>query len=267
MAFFTWRTSFRMSSEGISTIAPSGSNHLTWFTEISIGGKDVMPRLMQIADENIAKLGQSPPDELSIFTWQMTKLFGAFPAVLDRHITEFFTQFFRTGDYYGKKLGVDAYSFEGTIAGGDAIFEEMKEVAASDQPLTEDFFELIGGEHEQVMEIIESIRTDAGRTYSANLPNAGQVPNLPMDAVVESPAIADRSGMHPIAQAPLPVGIVGTLATRLAWVETTVEAALQGSRGKFIQALVLDGAVESMKTAEKLADELLAAQAEYLPQF
>jgi len=244
-----------------------GMNHLTWFTEVEIDGRDAMPQLIRIADEKIAQLGQSAPDELNIFTWQMMKLFGAFPAVLDRHITEFFPQFFRSGDYYGKKLGVDAFSFEGTIAGGDAIFDEMKEVAASKEPLAEEFFKRIGGEHEQVMEIIESIRTDAGRVYSANLPNTGQVPNLPMDAIIEGPAIADRSGMHPIAQRPLSAGIVGTLATRLAWVETTVEAALQGSRDKFIQALVLDGAVESMEIAEKLADELLAAQAEYLPQF
>ncbi len=244
-----------------------GMNHLTWFTEVRIDGRDSMPQLMRIADEKIGQLGQHGPDELDIFTWQMMRLFGAFPAVLDRHITEFFPQFFRGGDYYGKKLGVDAFSFEGTIAGGDAIFDEMKEVAASKDPLGEDFFELIGGEHEQVMEIIESIRTDAGRVYSANLPNTGQIPNLPMGAIVEGPAIADGSGMRPIGQPPLPAGIVGTLTTRLAWVETTVEAALEGSRNKFVQALVLDGAVESMETAENLADELLAAQAEYLPQF
>lgn len=244
-----------------------GMNHLTWFTEVRIDGQDAMPRLMQIADEKIAQLGERGPDELDVFTWQMMRLFGAFPAVLDRHITEFFPQFFRDGTYYGKKLGVDAFSFEGTIAGGDEIFQEMREVAASDQPLGEEFFERIGGEHEQVMEIIESIRTDAGRVYSANLPNRGQIPNFPTDAIVEGPAIADGSGMRPIAQPPLPAGIVGTLATRLAWVETTVEAALEGSRDKFIQALVLDGSVESLDTAEKLADELLAAQAEYLPQF
>jgi alpha-galactosidase len=44
-----------------------------------------------------------------------------------------------------------------------------------------------------------------------------------------------------------------------------VEAALEGSRDKFVQALVLDGAVGSMEMAHALADELLAAQAEHLP--
>ena len=54
---------------------------------------------------------------------------------------------------------------------------------------------------------------------------------------------------------------------RLAWVELIVEAALEGSRDKFVQALVIEGAVDSLDTARKLADELLTAQAQYLPQF
>ena len=114
------------------------------------------------------------------------------------------------------------------------------------------------------MDIIESIRTDAGRVYSANLPNRGQVPNLPPDAIVESPAIADSRGMTAIPQPPLPTGTAGTLASRFAWVETVVDAAIEGSRDKFIQALVLDGAVSSLDMAAKLADELLEAQRDYL---
>ena len=49
------------------------------------------------------------------------------------------------------------------------------------------------------------------------------------------------------------------------WFDVKVDAALEGSRRKFIQALVLDGAAGSLETAAQLADELLAAQAAYLP--
>jgi len=61
-----------------------------------------------------------------------------------------------------------------------------------------------------------------------------------------------------------PAAVAGTLATRFAWVETVVEAALERSRDKFIQALILDGAVQSPDTAVALADDLLQAQAAYL---
>jgi len=244
-----------------------GMNHLTWFTEVRIDGRDAMPKLREIAVDKLAQRGKAPPDELNVFSWELFDLFGAFPAVLDRHVCEFFTRFFGSGDYYGKKLGVDAYSFEGTIKWGDDIFEDMKRIAASPEPLGQEFFDRIGGEHEQVIEIIDSIRRDAREVYSANLPNRGQIPNLPVDAVVECPAVADASGLRPIVQPPLSPGIAGTLATRFQWVETVVDAALEGSREKFIQALVLDGSVDSIETAAKLADDLLTEHAPYLAQF
>jgi alpha-galactosidase len=243
-----------------------GINHLTWFVEVRLGGQDVMPKLQAIAEERMAR-GVRPKEGETLdnpFTWHLCQLFHAFPAVLDRHITEFFPQFFAHGRYYGKTLGVDAFSFEGTIAHGDRIYEEMRRDALAHEPLGEEYFRQIGGEHEQVTDIIEAIRTERGALYSANLPNTGQVPNLPPEAIVECPAVADGGSLRAIAQRPLSPGIAGTLATRFQWVETIVDAALERSREKFIQALVLDGAVSSLGAAAALADELLAAHAAYL---
>ncbi|MBN1671063.1 MAG: hypothetical protein JXR37_08530 [Kiritimatiellae bacterium] len=258
-----------------------GMNHLTWFTEARVDGEDAMPRLHEIAAEKLAgirydTLGAKreedgtvrPGEELDQpFCWQLFELFGAFPAVHDSHVMEFFPQFFASGQYFGKVVGENTRCIEKTIARGDKVFRQMEQDALSPDPLPANYFDSITGEHEQVVEIIESIRTDAGRIYSANLPNAGQVPNLPIGAVLEANAIADGGGIRHIAQPPLPAGVVGTLATRLAWVDTVVEAALEGSRDKFIQALVLDGSVRSLAQATALADELLAAHAQHLPRF
>lgn len=262
-----------------------GVNHLTWFTEVRAAGQDMIPRLQAMAREKIggidrAHLGQRFAESGTAdrsapfgcgedpFTWELVDLFGAFPAVMDRHVTEFFPHLFAgKGSYYGRTLGVDAFSFEGTIAWGDKIFAEMCELAESPAPLPADYFDKIGGEHEQVTEIIESIRHDRGTVFSANLPNRGQIPNLPAEAVVECPAVADAAGLRPLLQPPLPAGIAGTLATRLQWVETVVEAALTGRRRTFIQALLLDGAVTSVTQAAQLADDLLAAHAKDLPLF
>lgn len=242
------------------TYTAVGMNHLTWIMDIGIDGVDAMPHLAAIGKQKIAA-SEDP------FTWQLFDLYGAFPAVMDRHISEFFTQFYAGGRYLGGTLGVDRISFESVIADGDRIFEEMRQAAFSPGPLSQEYFDAISGEHEQVVEIIESIRTNAGRVYSANLPNAGQVPNLPPDAIIECPAIADSRGLTPIPQKPLPTEIASTLVEKLAWVELVVEAALEGSRSKFVQALVVDGAVASLDDALSLADELLAAHAQYLPQF
>jgi len=250
----------------------TGINHLTWFTEVKIGSEDAMPRLRAIAAERAAQppaplpAGDSPYEspEDDPFTWRLLHWFGAFPAVLDRHVTEFFPQFFRGGTYWHKRLGVDAFSFEGTIADGDNTFAEMSKVALNEAPLPPEYLAHFEGEHEQVMEIIRAVRTNAGIVISANLPNTGQAPSLPVDAVVEGPALVDACGVRALQQPALSAAITGTLATRYQWVETIVEAALEQSREKFIQALILDGAVNSIDQAVALADDLLAAQSTYL---
>ena len=252
--------------------AAAGINHLTWFTEVRVDGMDAMPKLREIA-RNALNAGTSLREVSNAFTWQLTELFGALPAVLDRHVCEFFPHLFsKQGSYYGKTLGVDdgrgeTYSFERTIEGGDRIFEEMSQQALSPDPLSADYFERMSGEHEQVLDIVASIRNDTGEIYSANLPNQGQVPNLPRDSIVESPCVATAAGIRAIAQPPLSPGLAGTLATRFQWVEAVVDAALTGDRAKVVQALLIDGAVDSIDTARKLADELLTAHAAYLPQF
>jgi alpha-galactosidase len=261
----------------------SGINHETWFTHLRINGKDAFPKMREIARQRVAAAppmnapqgsdtswaGSHGPfsNSKDPFAWQLMLTFGAFPAPLDRHVTEFFPQFFRDGSYYGMRLGVDAFSFEGTIRHGDESYAQMEADAFSPDPLDAEYFKHIGGEHEQVVDIVQSIRGDKGKVYSANLPNTGQVPNLPMGAVIESPVYADASGLHPIMQPSLPPGIAGALATRFQWVETIVEAALEGSRDKFIQALILDGYVTSLSQAEAVADDLLSAQAEFLPWY
>lgn len=255
-----------------------GINHLTWFTQVRAGGQDAMPRLRQVAEQIVSRspAADAPgaqaqtdagPFESSLdnpFSWRLLLDFGSIPSALDRHVTEFFPRFFGDGQYYGKTLGVDEFSFEGTIAAGDHIYAEMRDLALSDAPLNDEFFAHMGGEHEQVIEIIQAIRANHSKLFHANLPNTGQVPNLPEGAIIESPAVPRGGSLHALVQPPLPSALAGVLATRYQWVEAIVEAALEQSRDKFVQALVLDGYVRSLEQARALADELLAAQSSYL---
>jgi alpha-galactosidase len=261
-----------------------GMNHLTWFTEARAGGRDLIPRLKEIASERRAKkidsdrLGSFFDSSGKIlrdyrafeipFSWELMNLFGAFPAVLDRHVCEFFPHLFsKKGAYYGKTLGVDAYSLEDIIAWGDRLYDQMRHLSNPGEALPEGFFKQIGGEHEQVLDIIAAIRKQSKELFSANLPNNGTVPNLSEEAIVECPAAADGGTLRAIDQPPLSSGLAGTLSSRFCWVETVVESALEGDFNKLVQALLIDGSVDSIETAERLGEELIAAQREYLPAF
>ncbi len=256
-----------------------GVNHLTWITDFRVDGEDWWPRIR----EKVARLRRNgidraswagpfgnpkDPNKLSYpFSWELFDEFGAFPAPMDRHVTEFFPDRFRTGAYYGSKLGVDAYSFEKTIEVGDKIYDETISLAKGEGPIPKERLEATAGEHVQALDILDSFWQDRRRWYSANLPNRGAVGNLPQDTVLELPAIAAKEGMifPPWGDAPAPIAAI--LLRRLAAVEATVEAAVTGNRKIFVEALILDGGVADHATAEKLADALLKAQAQYLPQF
>ncbi len=268
------------------SFSAAGINHMTWFSGVQANGQDAMPALREIARKKIAAVnadlerarrgeGAMPhcgsPYDSSLdfpFSWQCLLWFDAYPAPQDRHVCEFFPQFVREGRYYGKTLGVDEFTFEGTIRDGDQIYEEMRDDALRPGALDDAYFAKMEGEQEQVIEILQSIRANRMMKFFANLPNCGQAPNLPAGAIVETPAVTDGRGIHAIGQDPLPGGVVGTLATRYEWVEMVVEAALEASaerrRKKFIEALILDGGVRSPEEAIGLADALLAAQQAYL---
>jgi alpha-galactosidase len=188
------------------TFNGSGINHLTWLYDIQVDGKDASKRLRQIAIERSAKGKDCPPGANpysspceDAFSWQLYDLFGVFPAPMDRHVVEFFPQFYRQGDYFGHRLGMDVFSFEGTITDGDKGYAQMREDALNPGPLATAYFDQLSGEHEQALEIIRAIRQNSGEIYFANLPNNGRQPDLPPQAVVEAPAASNLLRLKAIA--------------------------------------------------------------------
>ena len=245
-----------------------GLNHFTWIYDLRWNGADAWP----LVREKLAAEARGEPTGKrraadNPFCWSLFAAYGAYPAVNDRHVTEFFPERFPGGAYYGKTLGVDAYSFERTIAHGDEIYERMAAQAAGEVPLDDAVFRRAAGEHEQLLDILDSIAGDKRKTYSANLPNRGAVPALPPDAVLELTAAATARGLQPLLVPDFPPILAAPLIRKIAAVELTVEAALTGSRALFVEALLADGCVSDPAVAGRLADDLLAAHREHLPQF
>ena len=177
------------------------------------------------------------------------------------------TERFPGGEYYGKKLGVDAYSFEDVIRFGDEIYEEMNRQGQSADPLPEGFFDRVVGEHEQLMDIIESLENDQRRVFSMNLPNEGAVPNLPSTAVLELPGIAAAGGIAPMAVRDFPDMLASIISRHLAVIEITVDAALKGDCRLFEEAILMGGYISDRHSVQKMTSDLIAAQKRYLPQF
>ncbi|MGQ9687094.1 MAG: hypothetical protein ACUVT2_12425, partial [Thiobacillaceae bacterium] len=203
----------------------------------------------------------------SPFTWSLFEAYGAYPAVHDRHVVEFWPERFPQGAYYGKTLGVDCFSVEQLIAHGDRIYADMRAQALGEKPLDERIYSRAVGEHSELVDIIRALDADRRQVFHANLPNRGAIPNLPAEAVLEMTCVATGRGLQPLQELRYPDILAATIQKKVAGIALTVEAALTGNRRLFVEALLADGAVSDTGVAERLADELLAAQAQYLPQF
>ncbi len=254
-----------------------GLNHLTWITDLRWKGQDAWPLVREklaaskARGETGAYVGRTfaegfdPAD--NPFSWSLFEAYGAYPAVNDRHVVEFFPERFPGGAYHGLTLGVDAFSVEEIIAWGDDRYAAMRRQALGEEPLDTGIFERTAGEHEQLMYILRSMARDERKVFSVNVPNNGAVPNLPNDAILELPAAATATGLRPLQILDFPDTLAAIVVRKLAATRLTVEAALTGDRKLFVEALLTDGAVTDRPTAEALTDELLAAQQQYLPQF
>jgi alpha-galactosidase len=127
---------------------------------------------------------------------------------------------------------------------------------------------LLDTDSEGALEVIENIA--GGTTHyhlAANLPNAGQISNLPPGATVETPVIMDGAGIHPVHVGALP-GPVAELCRRETVVaQLCVDAAAEGSREKALQCLLFDPVVADIATAKLILDDYLLSYKQYLPQF
>ena len=252
-----------------------GINHCTFIYDFRHKGKNAWPQVLEaIKGQDLTDLddvidpfmgGEKKTKIGEPFSWWFLENHGAYLAPGDRHVTEFFTEYFPGGKYYGRVLGHDAYSFEGTITMGDKIHQSIVDLAESDKPLFDEVFHRLSGEHMQLMEMIWAIENDENKVFSANVPNKGTLPGIADNAIVEVPCVFGAHGFKPIPQPQFPAIYAAHTNRFLAGIDVAVEAALTGNRNYFVQAILMGGYLQDKDAAEKMADELLLAQKAYLP--
>jgi alpha-galactosidase len=118
--------------------------------------------------------------------------------------------------------------------------------------------------------IIEALET--GRVYRGhfNVINQGAIANLPADCVVEVPGYVDGNGISIPLVGDLPAPCAAICNASIAVQRLSVEAAIAGDPLKLKQAMLLDplvGAVCNPPEVWDMADEMLKAQSQWLPQY
>jgi len=241
-----------------------GVNHYTWITDLSLKGESVWPQVRKVMEGKGAELGNP-------YTWELFRMFDAFPCVGDGHICEFVPGWQGKGAYYGQTFGMDFHNFENYAAGFDTVFKEMADQAygrapilkRAENPDEKDTFK----DEDLFIDVLSAAMGEDQILRTVNLPNIGQASNVPQGAVLESTTLIDGDGFHPLAFSDLPLGITAIINRILGTQELTVEASLKADRKLAIQALVAGETVRTEAEAEKMIDVILETHREYLPQF
>jgi len=246
-----------------------GINHLTWITQLRIKGEDGFSLLRRyIREHNLREEFEkldwktlNPFQDNNLLKFELFKVFGCLPAAGDRHLAEFFPYFLTEETRAGRDYGVKLTTIEDRLKLAEKMKQSIKDTLEGRVPLE------VKPSGEKAAEIISNLAGYGRGIHIMNLPNKGQISNLPQDVIVETLAVADGNGVHPISIGNLPSAIAGILYRHIMNQELIVEAGVKGDKDLALQALVNDPLVRSWQKAKKILEELLQATADYLPQF
>ncbi len=126
--------------------------------------------------------------------------------------------------------------------------------------------------------IIHACETGQREVIHGNVPNDGMpghkggllIGNLPANACVEVACVVDRNGVQPLAYGHLPPQCAAINRTNINVQELAVIAGLTGNRDAVHHAIAMDpltGALMTLPKIRAMVDEMLAAEARWLPQF
>ena len=165
----------------------------------------------------------------------------------------------------GKAWGIDRTPLDERYAWRDEARQKIDRLQADAAAL--DKF-LARASSEAAGEIITALATHGRYAGIMNLPNRGQIAALPAEVVVETLGVIEGGEARGLPVGDVPPAIEAILRRHISNQELTVEAALTGSRALALQALLGDPLCPpDIAAAERMLEEMLAANRSYLPQF
>ncbi len=122
---------------------------------------------------------------------------------------------------------------------------------------------------ETAVDIMVAITTGKPFVDVVNVPNTGQIENLPLGVVVETLGLVDPLGFRPVTVGPLPAVLEAMVTPHCLVQEMTLQAALTGDRDLALEALSVDPICSHLSGAKirKMGMELMEATRDWLGQF
>jgi 6-phospho-beta-glucosidase len=238
-----------------------GLNHLTWVRKVLVDGVDRLPEVVD------AISGDGDPDlrvrasELGVGSGHPPELIRLLRAIPSSYLR-----------YYYATDRVLQEQLEGHVRAQEVIEIEAGLLDLYRDPSLDTKPELLerrGGAYysEAAAMLVASLHDGAADVQVANVRNAGSIPNLGDEDVVEISSRVDRGGAHPLPTEPLGPEMLGLVQQAKAYERLAIDAAGTGSRARALEALMANPLVRQYELAEALLADLLEANRAHLPRF
>lgn len=239
-------------------IRAAGTNHFTWI--LSIHDKRTGEDLYPLLRKRFFELDEA----FEPLTRRVFQDFGLFPVPGDTHLCEYLPWMSDPVTKPWETFNIRLYDWELMAGLRDFSLDRLNEMANGKMTVEG----LLETDSEGALEMIENVAF-AGNHYhlAANLPNAGQISNLPAGAIVETPVHVNGAGIHPVHVGALPEPVAELCRRELMVAQLCIDSAVEGSYAKALQCLLLDPVVTDLRAARNILDDYLKAYREHLPQF
>jgi len=227
-----------------------GLNHLTWVRAVRVDGDDVLLELMaQHGDELAAGAG--------VARWVLDEL-GAVPS--------YYLHYFYAHDQVLAEQRDGVPRAQQVMEIERELLRMYRDPSLAEKPA---LLEQRGGAFysEAAIGLAASLAGGTGEVHVVDTRNGGTLAGLADDDVVEVPARMGRDGPQPLPQRPLAPELLGLVQHVAAYERLAAEAAVTGDVVTVRKALLAHPLIGQAEYASDLAERLLSAGAEHLPQF
>ena len=248
-------------------IIAAGINHQTWYISVKHRGEEMTGRLLEGFEKHPV---YSRTEKIRI---DMLRRFGYYTTESNGHVSEYVPWYRKRSREIRKWVDLSRW-INGETGGFLRVCTESRNWFENDYPdwLEADppVYSPENRSSEHGSYIIESRET--GRIYRGyfNVVNGGVITNLPIDCIVEVPGYVDGNGVNIPVVGDLPLACAATCNSSVQVQRMAVRAAVEGDVELLKQAALHDpltGAVCNPPEVWQMMDEMLVAQAEWLPQF
>lgn len=250
----------------------TGVNHFTWLTSAQYKNIDIFPLYAEFAEkyaESGYLKGKDDNWMNNVFDcshkvkMDLFRRFGYIAAAGDRHLAEFCEGKWYLADPETAKswgFGLTPVSWRKKDLKNRLERSERRRTGVDEIKLSQ-----TGEDGVNQIRALLGLHT---MVTNVNLPNMGQIPNLPKDAVVETNAVFTSDSVLPVMAGDIPTEIYPLVARIIAEQEIVVEAAMKRDADIAFKAFINDPLVTiGIDEAKRLYHEMLQNTKKYLKEY